>query len=104
MLEALKLLNPNAQSIEWNPDNDFALVDGARVDITQAIRDSQTLEAKKNSERAWRDSELKDSDLQIVQALAGELGRNLNALKTYRQALRDYPNQAGFPDNQRPEL
>lgn len=105
MLDALITLYPNAKAIEWNPDlPDVATVDGVEVQITQAIKDSQTLEAKKNSERAWRDSELKDSDLQIVQALAGEMGQNLGALKSYRQALRDYPASQDFPNGQRPSL
>jgi len=104
MLDSLKILYPNAQAIEWTPDDNFAFVDGNRVDITQAIRDSQIVEEKKNAERSWRDSELNKTDLEIVQALAGELGRNLNAIKTYRQALRDYPQQQDFPNGTRPTL
>jgi hypothetical protein len=57
---------------------------------------------KENNERAWRDFELMASDLIMIQANSGELGRDKTAWKAYRQALRDYPASQDFPNSERP--
>jgi len=64
--------------------------------------DPNSDEIKGNNERFWRDSELLESDLILLKALANEEGYNLGTVKTWRQELRDYPQQPGFPNNARP--
>lgn len=47
--------------------------------------------------RAERNRLLAEADIAINRAF--DNGDDLTALKAYRQALRDVPQQAGFPDN-----
>lgn len=58
--------------------------------------------SKETIERFWRDGELAASDVIMIQANAGELGRNKAAWSAYRQALRDYPDAVDFPNGERP--
>jgi hypothetical protein len=53
-------------------------------------------------EKEWRDAELNDTDIIMIQANSGEMGRDKTAWKTYRQALRDYPESLNFPNGERP--
>jgi len=53
-------------------------------------------------ERKWRDLELASTDVIMIQANAGELGRNKVLWKNYRQDLRDYPDEVDFPNGTRP--
>jgi len=54
-------------------------------------------------ERIWRDEELRLSDVDLIRAM--EAGTSLDALKLYRQELRDWPSHADFLDpSKRPTL
>lgn len=57
-----------------------------------------SLEVKIETERLWRDSELKQTDW--ITPLTDHPQHA--AYITYRQELRDYPSQLDFPNGQRP--
>ena len=72
------------------------MVDGVLVAMSD--EEIATMNAEQNSikpmmARAERDNLLSESD---VYALADRI---TDEWRTYRQALRDVPSQAGFPDN-----
>ena len=72
------------------------MVDGVLVALTDdeiATMDAEHSSMKPNMARAERDTLLSESD---IYALADRI---TDEWKTYRQALRDLPNQAGFPDD-----
>jgi len=76
------------------------IIDGVYVDMTPAEIAQRQLEAAPTPEgiRAERDSKLASSDWVILKAF--ETGAAIPASwATYRQALRDVPTQAGFPNN-----
>lgn len=52
----------------------------------------------KNTEKEWRDSELKASDFIVPLTDHPQHA----AYITYRQELRDYPAQSDFPNGERP--
>lgn len=52
--------------------------------------------------RHQRDQALRDSDVALIRAL--EDGQDIEALKTYRNALRDLPEQKGWPKVDLPTL
>ena len=56
-------------------------------------------EIPKTEERKWRDTELGRADLEIYKAedIAGEF--NAQGWRTYRKALRDWPEHVDFPDS-----
>ena len=68
--------------------DDDALISQRQAEAEQAVLVQQ---------RAQRNSLLQQSDLDVILSL--EATNSIpDALKTYRQALRDVPEQAGFPD------
>lgn len=72
------------------------MVDGVLVAMSDeeiATMDSEQNSMKPMMARAERDTLLSESD---IYALADRI---TDEWKTYRQALRDLPNQAGFPDD-----
>ena len=72
------------------------MVDGVLVAMSDeeiATMDSEQNSMKPMMARAERDTLLSESD---IYALADRI---TDEWKTYRQALRDVPSQAGFPDN-----
>lgn len=70
---------------------------------SQASIDADRAEALAESVRAERDRRLWEADCLIERAT--DQGDDTTALRTYRQALRDVPQQTGFPDTvQWPEL
>jgi hypothetical protein len=64
---------------------------------TPAIRQAEADEQAAAALRAERDRELRETDYTQLADFAGNKG----AWAAYRQALRDLPNQAGFPKNAR---
>lgn len=68
-----------------------------QLDI-QECNESFLLEMKCSGERCVRDSLLSETDkfMTIDYPISDE---DRNALRVYRQALRDIPQQEGFPDN-----
>jgi hypothetical protein len=60
-----------------------------------------TVEERCNQERTWRDSELRRIDIEILKAEDNAV--DTSSLRTYRQVLRDYPQQGDFPNGTRPE-
>jgi len=83
-------------------------IDDGRIQLKNYIGSEESNNAiakkKENLERDWRDSELRETDLMMLQALAGESGRDKAKLIQYRKALRDYPDNSGFPNGKRPTL
>ena len=72
------------------------IIDGVEYELSD--EEIATMNAEHNSmkpmmARAERDTLLSESD---VHALADRI---TDEWRTYRQALRDVPSQAGFPDN-----
>jgi hypothetical protein len=59
-----------------------------------------TTEEKSTQERSWRDSELRTADIDILKAEDNAV--DTSSLRTYRQVLRDYPQQVDFPNGTRP--
>lgn len=73
-----------------------AIVDGVVVDITQEDADLQNSTTEQIAEfsRQWRDRLLAETDWWAV------ADRTMTQAEIdYRQALRDVPTQAGFPEN-----
>lgn len=66
------------------------------LDIAALQAQAESAEVK-SGKRAERNRLLADADILINKAF--DSGADLTALKEYRQALRDVPQQAGFPDN-----
>ena len=70
------------------------MIDWNQLQTAQG-REAERLEAQANSVRAERDRLLAASDwTQVADAPA-----DATAWATYRQALRDVPQQSGFPDS-----
>ena len=68
-------------------------ITGLDIAALQAQADRGQTEAE---ERAKRNALLSEADIIINKAF--DAGSDLTALKAYRQALRDVPQQAGFPE------
>lgn len=62
--------------------------------------ETQRIEDRKQQERAWRDAELARTDALIL--LSDYPYKD--ALTAYRQELRDWPSQDGWPDLDRPTM
>ena len=60
----------------------------------------QRLESRKHQERAWRDEELARTDALML--LSDYPYKEV--LSAYRQELRDWPSQEGWPDIDRPTM
>jgi hypothetical protein len=60
--------------------------------------EEQLLKEKESGEREWRDRELASTD--FIVPLVDHPKHSV--YMTYRQELRDYPNQADFPNGTRP--
>jgi len=60
------------------------------------------LEWKKSEEREWRNNELVRFDALVN--TKEDAGLSAAAERAFRIVLRDYPQQVGFPDNDRPEF
>lgn len=74
------------------------IVNGVSIDLTDEEITVINQRTRSNNElimfaRAERDNLLSESD---IHALADRI---TDEWRTYRQALRDVPSQAGFPDN-----
>ena len=69
-------------------------ITGLDIAALQAQADAGQIES---NERSKRDTLLIEADILINKAFDADA--DLTALKAYRQALRDVPQQAGFPDN-----
>lgn len=69
-------------------------ITGLDIAALQAQAASSEIE---NEKRAERNRLLAEADIAINKAF--DSGADLTALKEYRQALRDVPQQAGFPNN-----
>ena len=86
----------------WWFDNDANASDGlVKITEEEAMSIAQpqpTTEQQAATIRAERDSRLAETDLIIIRC--AEAGEPVpDKWKAYRQALRDVPEQAGFPDN-----
>ena len=91
----------------YNNDGDFVIENRLPTSQELAAIDAKVIELElemvAQTERDWRDKELASTDVKMIQANAGELGRDKVSLKAFRQALRDYPAQADFPNGTRPK-
>ena len=83
-------------------------IDDGRVRIESFDHASEDTKRAKTTlfleETEWRNDELLSTDVLMIQANSGEMGRDKISLKAYRQALRDYPNHPDFPNNERPSI
>jgi len=64
----------------------------------KVVTDDRTDAQKENDARSERDGWLRQSDWAVMPD-SPLSDSNKTAWQTYRQALRDVPDQAGFPDN-----
>lgn len=85
------------QAAAWARANGAEILD--KGDYYEIVKVSEpTRELRAVFLRAERDTRLKESDLIIIRC--AEAGEPVpDEWKTYRQALRDVPEQAGFPEN-----
>lgn len=85
----------------WWYDNDANAPDGlVKIEEAAAMaiaHPAPGLEEQEEAIRAERDVRLKKADYAIN--IAEDAGLDTSALRQYRQALRDIPQQAGFPDD-----
>lgn len=65
---------------------------------THKIETGGRLQNDSEKERAWRDSELLRTD-----SMLQDDRPDIEAIKTYRQLLRDYPDSKEFPEGTRPK-
>jgi hypothetical protein len=86
--------NPELINGTWVQKWSFVKYDDAIINQQIADKQNQLV----INERTKRNQLLEQSDLDVILSL--EAANSIpDALKTYRQALRDVPEQAGFPDN-----
>jgi hypothetical protein len=64
----------------------------------------EIIASKAADERQWRDAEIARSDIELYKVQDGRGVGNVGQWRAYRNDLRDYPEQAGFPDSARPEF
>ena len=77
--------------------------DPATKIVSDVVKTQAELDAiKEGEERGWRNAELSVVDIDILKA--EDAGSDSASLRVYRQALRDYPQQADFPYGTRPLL
>lgn len=86
----------------WWYDNDANAPDGlVKIEEAAAMaiaHPAPGLEEQEEAIRAERDAKLNDTDIIIIRCV--EAGEPVpDEWKAYRQALRDVPEQAGFPDD-----
>ncbi len=87
-------LNRVNASLEFVKAN-FAHFELEQTDVIEADPKDKAL-----AEREWRDSELSRTDAIVVVTDRSDH----DAYLAYRQKLRQYPQQDGFPDIERPQL
>ncbi len=96
------LYNENKFKMMFKRDNLLDQIKDGRVKIEPYDEASEQKEIelanKSAQERAWRDAELVKSDLELLKAIEVDYPE----LAAKRQALRDYPQQAKFPNVKRP--
>lgn len=69
--------------------------------VSDVVPSQAELDAiKAGEERGWRNAELSVVDIEILKA--EDASGDTASLRTYRQALRDYPQQGDFPYGTRP--
>lgn len=94
-------LGHNDFSVVTKPDGAISVQDFDDNEITgldiAALQAQATSGEIENKKRAERNHLLAEADIAINKAF--DSGADLTAFKAYRQALRDVPQQAGFPDN-----
>lgn len=83
----------SAEFVETNYPSSHEMV------VPAELTEEELLDVLKITERGWRDGELKATD----QAAQTPDWPNRDNILTYRQALRDWPTTADFPET-RPEL
>lgn len=92
------LTNPGADPVEGDRV-EYETPNGGRIVKVFHVPVEPTAEEIAQSERKWRDLELKATDWIVPVTDHPQHA----AYMTYRQALRDWPSTADFPDT-RPEL
>lgn len=80
----------------WANENNAMIVDqGSHYEVVEVPL--PTSEQREQAIRAERDVRLRKADYAIN--MAEDAGLDTEALRQYRQALRDVPQQPGFPDS-----
>ena len=95
--DAPNTLNKYAEVAEWCNKNNAMIVD--QGDYYEAVPVPEpTVQELASRVRSQRDTKLSDTDYLIIPdyPISPE---DLEAVKAYRQALRDIPEQSGFPKN-----
>lgn len=59
---------------------------------------------KSEEERIWRNSELSRADIELLKVQDGDGTGLVSDWRAYRVALRNYPQQEGFPNCERPKF
>ena len=85
--------NPGADPADGD-EVEYVTSNGTRVRKTYHVPKEQEQEAIEQGERLWRDQELKATDWIVPVTDHPQHA----AYMTYRQALRDWPSTADFPD------
>ncbi|ABC27288.1 hypothetical protein HCH_00377 [Hahella chejuensis KCTC 2396] len=80
----------------------LAEVDGGKATLIPFDHDAAALAAQMSAERAWRDAELKRADIELFKVEDRDSDGQAQRWRAYRCALRDYPQQADFPQCVRP--
>ncbi len=89
----------DGENVPYSEEDGDALIfsgDATSIDYEGSVL--ETLK-KEDTERAWRDSELVVSDIEIYKA-EDDLGAfDATDWRDYRKALRDWPTNPDFPDS-----
>lgn len=80
----------------------LAEISEGTAEVKAFDHDAQAKIDKAAEERAWRDAELDAADKAIN--TIEDVGGDATNFHKYRVALRDYPQQQGFPECARPTL
>ncbi|AZZ94675.1 hypothetical protein EUZ85_29780 [Hahella sp. KA22] len=80
----------------------LAEVEAGAATLSPFDRSAAALADKQRAERAWRDLELKRADIELFKVEDQNSDGQAQRWRAYRCALRDYPQQADFPNGPRP--
>ena len=90
-------------------DNTTFSTDGSSYLYRQALEEVEAGEAtiepytapdtRPQEERAWRNSELAKTDIELYKLQDGMEEGSIEALRLYRNALRKWPENENFPDS-----
>lgn len=77
------------------------LYDIKDLEVQAILNPASKIEA---AERGWRDLELARADIELLKVQDGDGTGLASDWRAYRVALRNYPQQEGFPNCERPKF